>query len=87
MSRASFQPRARTLKSRMISPIIAKSPPAENMVPAPVMIAALTVGSASTSRQISPSSACIAASAVFMRPLLMAIRSTLGCGRSKTRRV
>ena len=49
MSRASFHCRARASKSSMFRWIMAKSPPAENTLPAPVITAALTVGSRSTS--------------------------------------
>ncbi len=87
MSRASFQTRARDSGSAMFCSIIAKSPPAENILPAPVMMTALTEGSRSTSRQISASSACMSASAVFIRPLSIVIRSTFSAGRSNFRRV
>ena len=82
MSRASFQTRARVSKSAMIPSIIAKSPPAEKYSPAPVMMAAFTLGSASTSRQMVESSVCIAPSVAFSLPLAIVIRSTRGCGRS-----
>jgi hypothetical protein len=86
MSRASRHARVRASKLSMISRTMAKSPPAEKVLPAPVMMAQFTLSSASTSRQTRTSSACIAASAVFIRPLSMVMRSTRGCGRSKRRR-
>src|SRR5215813_501319 len=49
--------------------MIEKSPPAENIPPAPVRIAALTLASLSTSRQISASSPWRISSVVFMRPV------------------
>jgi hypothetical protein len=87
MSRASFHCRARASKSSIFCLMIEKSPPAEKICPAPVMIAALTLASRSTSRQISPSSACNAWSVVFMRPFSIVMRRTLACGRSNLSRV
>jgi hypothetical protein len=86
MSRASRHVRVRTSKFSMTSRTIPKSPPAEKVLPAPVMMAQFTLSSASRSRQIRTSSACMAASAVFIRPLSMVMRSTRGCGRSKRSR-
>src|SRR4029450_7465267 len=65
-----------------------KSPPAENTLPpAPWMITQLTVSSPSMSRHTLTSSVCMIESvALYLSGRFMVTRSTLGCGRSNSRR-
>src|SRR6185369_11863252 len=72
----------------MLPSIRSKSPPAEKTLPpAPWMITQLTVSSASMSRQTLTSSVCMIESvALYFSGRFMVTRSTLGCGRSNSRR-
>ena len=72
----------------MFFSIRSKSPPAENTLPpAPWMITQLTVSSPSMSRHTLTSSVCMIESvALYLSGRFMVTRSTLGCGRSNSRR-
>src|SRR4029453_2371162 len=72
----------------MLFSMRSKSPPAENTLPpAPWMITQLTVSSPSMSRHTLTSSVCMIESvALYLSGRFMVTRSTLGCGRSNSRR-